>query len=73
MRVGNRVLRGGVFDGVNHRVEAMRTDGHIARTELCHRLLRRVVLHDLLAFCLLWLRVVSNEDAVAQPFLLRSL
>lgn len=54
-----------VFDRVNHRVEEMRTDGDIASSDLRHRLLRRVVLHDLFAFRLFWLRVVSDEDAVA--------
>lgn len=62
-------LRGGIFDGVDHRIKAMRADGHIARAKLRHRLLRWVVLHNLFAFRLLRLRVVSDEDAVAQPLL----
>jgi hypothetical protein len=58
-------LRIGVFDSVQHGVEIMRADGDVAKSNLYHGVLRRVVPLDLLAFRLLRLRIVSNQDAVA--------
>lgn len=59
-----------VFDGVYHRIEQMRPDGNVARSDLHHGFLGRVALRDLFALGLLRFGVVANEDPIAEPFLL---
>lgn len=65
-------LRVGVFDGIQHRIEDMRSDDDIAASNFGHGLLRRILALDQFPFRLFWLRPVSLQDAVAQPFFRRS-
>lgn len=59
-----------VFNGVNHSIEMMRFDDNLAWSDLGHGILGRILAFDKLALCLLGLRPVSFEDAIAQPFFL---
>jgi hypothetical protein len=60
----------GILDSVQHAIEVVRFDNDLARSDLAHRFLRRVLPFDLLSLGLLGLRPVSLEDAITEPFLL---
>lgn len=69
----NRWRRIRILDRVNHGVEKMRSNHDVTGPDFGHRLLWGVLALDLLAFRLLWLRPISHQDSVAEPFLLRPL
>lgn len=71
-RVLNRRRRIGIFDGVQHSVEEMRTDGNITRADFRHGFLGRIFALNLLPLCLLRFSPVPNQNAIAKPFLFRS-
>lgn len=71
-RVLNWRWRIGVFDGVQHSVEEMRTDSNVTRANLRHGFLGRIFALNLLSFGLLWFCPVSHQDTIAEPFLFRS-
>jgi hypothetical protein len=68
----NRWRRVRIFDGVQHSIEKVRPNGDIARPNLQHGLFGRIFAFNLLSLGLLGFGVVSLQNAVAEPFLLRS-
>lgn len=62
----------GVLDNIQHPIKVVRFDDDLARPDLAHGLLGRVLAFDLLSLGLLGLRPVFLEDTIAEPFLLGS-
>lgn len=60
----------GVLDSIQHAIEVVRFDYDLARSDLAHRFLGRVLSFDLFSLRLLGLRPVPLEDAITEPLLL---
>lgn len=74
--LGRCILNGrrriGVLDSVEHAIKEMRSNHDMAGPDLRHGLLWRILAFDVLPFGLFRFCPVSHQDAVAQPFFLRS-
>lgn len=59
-----------IFNGIDHSIKVMRFNDDLARSNLGHRFLGRILPFDLFSLRLLRLRPVSFENTVTEPLLL---
>jgi hypothetical protein len=73
--LGRRVLnwgrRVGILNSVQHRIEKMRSNHDVARSDFRHGLLWRIFAFNLISLGLLRFSPIPYENAIAEPFLFR--